>query len=80
MNSIVFIVNTNRICNQMIIRWCHLARKHIAKIISPKPIRTVIGLATVSPKIRETISWCLGTKLQILQYTPLIIQTEATKK
>jgi hypothetical protein len=52
----------------------------IAITNSASPINFVNKPEWASPRILDTISWCLGTKFRSLQKRPLIIQTVAIRQ
>lgn len=76
-NSIIFMVNTTMIWLIAFNLDLYSLMIQIAIAISDKPISIVSGLALVSPSIRATISWCLGTRFKTLQINPLISHTAA---
>ncbi len=80
MFSIIFIVITITIWNTAQYLGCIRNRIHTAMMISEIPISRVSVCAYSIPNICPTISWCLGTRFRILQYSPLTNHTKATKK
>ena len=76
-NSSVFIVAMITICVAALSFVLNRLKIHMAIITSDSPMHTVSSLACSVPKIRDTISSCLGTRFNTLQHNPLMIQIMA---